>query len=235
MEDLWPFNEESVAYAIANCRIPVVSAVGHEVDITISDYVADMRAPTPSAAAELIAPDGDEMLHTFCAWEVALEDAIARQLQQQQSALNGLRARLRHPGEKLQNQSQQLDHLEIRLRRAIAQRLQQAQFTLHSMVARQQYLHPEKPIKLHQQSTAQLERRLQQAMQYRLDRQRQRLGKTVELLDSVSPLNTLKRGYAMITDADGKVVRQAKQVTIGASVTATLAEGKLICRIETIT
>jgi exodeoxyribonuclease VII large subunit len=234
LEDLWPFNEESVAYAIANSRIPVVSAVGHEVDITISDYVADMRAPTPSAAAELITPDGDEMLQTFCGMEVLLEESAARKLQQLQQRLDSLHARLRHPGEKLQAQSQRLDHLEIRLQRVMQQRLHTARLRLDNLSSRQTYLHPEKPIQQNKDVVKQLQTRLTAQINNQLERQKQRLGKAVDLLDTVSPLNTLKRGYAITSNQNGEIIRKAAQVEIGERINTKLGEGELTCVVETI-
>jgi exodeoxyribonuclease VII large subunit len=233
LEDLWPFNEESVAYAIANSRIPVVSAVGHEVDITISDYVADMRAPTPSAAAELITPDGDEMLQTFCGMEVLLEESAARKLQQLQQRLDSLHARLRHPGEKLQAQSQRLDHLEIRLQRVMQQRLHTARLRLDNLSSRQTYLHPEKPIQQNKDVVKQLQTRLTAQINNQLERQKQRLGKAVDLLDTVSPLNTLKRGYAITSNQNGEIIRKAAQVEIGERINTKLGEGELTCVVET--
>jgi exodeoxyribonuclease VII large subunit len=234
LEDLWPFNEESVAHAIANSRIPVISAVGHEVDITISDYVADMRAATPSAAAELATPDGNDMLQTFCGMEVLLEESAARQLQQLKQGLDSLRARLRHPGEKLQNQNQQLDHLEARLIQAINQQLQTANFKLENLQTRQSHLHPEMPIQQAQDRVQRLYKRLQTNTNNQLQMQRQRLTKTVELLDTVSPLNTLKRGYAIAADSQGNVIRNSQEVQVGDTVTTKLGEGELDCRVETV-
>lgn len=234
LEDLWPFNEESVAYAIANSRIPIISAVGHEVDITINDYVADMRAATPSAAAELVTPDGNDMLQTFCGMEVLLEESAARKLQQLQQNLESLRARLRHPGEKLQNQNQQLDHLEARLIQAISQKLQTACFKLENLQTRQTHLHPEKPIQQAQEKVHRLYKRLQTSTQNQLQLQRQRLAKTVELLDTVSPLNTLKRGYAIAADSQGKIIRNSQEVKVGDTVTTKLGEGELDCRVEAV-
>ncbi len=234
LEDLWPFNEESVAYAIANSRIPVISAVGHEVDITISDYVADMRAATPSAAAELATPDGNDMLQTFCGMEVLLEESAARKLQQLKQSLDSLRARLRHPGEKLQNQNQQLDHLEARLIQAINQQLQTANFKLENLQTRQSHLHPEMPIQQAQDRVQRLYKRLQTNTNNQLQLQRQRLAKTVELLDTVSPLNTLKRGYAIAADSQGNIIRNSQEVQVGDTVTTKLGEGELDCRVEAV-
>src|SRR5690606_24109450 len=116
MEDLWSFNEEIVARAIFNSHLPIVCGVGHEVDFTIADFVADRRAPTPSAAAEILVPDSDEWLDKFIGYEVALEDAMLRKLSGLQKHLQHLRQRLRHPRQRLEQQAQRLDNLELRLK-----------------------------------------------------------------------------------------------------------------------
>ena len=130
MEDLWAFNEESVARTLFDSAIPTVSAVGHEVDFTIADFVADMRAPTPSAAAELLSPDQQELLAAFNGYRRSLANYTNRHIIALQQQLHHLRQRLRHPGDRLREQSQNLDHLEMRLQAALNSRLQRAQATL---------------------------------------------------------------------------------------------------------
>ncbi len=133
LEDLWPFNEEIVARAIFASEIPIVSAVGHEVDFTIADFVADLRAPTPSAAAELLSPDGEDMLNQFEGFEILLGEAMVRKIRQLEQRTDYLQKRLQHPGRKLQEQAQHLDHLDIRLRRAIAGNMQQQASRMNSL------------------------------------------------------------------------------------------------------
>jgi|TARA_B110000116_G_scaffold272130_1_gene295351 exodeoxyribonuclease VII large subunit len=234
MEDLWAFNEEMVARAIFASKIPLISAVGHETDFTIADFVADIRAPTPSAAAELLSPDREEILAAFEGHEVLLEDALWRKMDASQQKLEHLRARLRHPGDKINGWAQQLDGLEIRLTRAVKSELHEQQQQLQQLKLRQSRFHPQEKLHDLQQQLKYLQQRLQHETDINLQQQRQRLAKACELLDSVSPLNTLKRGYAMVTDKAGNIVYDAANVSCGDSVSTQLASGKIICKVEKI-
>lgn len=234
LEDLWPFNEEIVARAIYASALPIVSAVGHEVDFTIADFVADLRAPTPSAAAELITPDGEEWLETFISYEVMLEDAIARRLAHVQQKLEWLRSRLRHPGERLQQQMQRLDGLEIRFQRALRQQLERKHTQLQSLVLRQKPLQPGKRLQQLQLELAQTFKHLHNLTLQQLQNHRQHLGEAVRVLQTLSPLNTLERGYAITCDLQGKVIRHSEDVRAGEEITTRLSKGKLLCRVEKV-
>ncbi len=206
LEDLWAFNEEIVARAIYNSQLPVVSAVGHEVDFTIADFVADARAPTPSAAAELLSPDSNEMMDTLSGFEQLLNRQMLLQLQTGKQQLNWLQSRLRHPGNRLQEHNQRLDELELRLINSWRNQRQQQQLgidLLHARLKQQTPLHLIKQLK---QKTSNLYQRLEKQIQRQLERQQQRLKTTMHLLDTVSPLSTLDRGYAIVTAADGKII-----------------------------
>jgi exodeoxyribonuclease VII large subunit len=201
MEDLWSFNEEIVARAIFNSELPIVSAVGHEVDFTIADFVADLRAPTPSAAAELLVPDADDWLDKFIGFEVLLEEAMLRRLQQWQKHLHNLRQRLRHPRERLEQQSQRLDNLELRLKNHIKHLLSDFKNRIKQLEIRQQAHHPQVRLQQLKERVAAHHQRLQTA-QYRLiERKQQALGEAVRMLNTLNPLSTLERGYGLITDA----------------------------------
>jgi len=189
LEDLWAFNEESVARAIAASDLPIVSAVGHEIDFTIADMVADQRAATPSAAAELLSPDQREWQNQLQAMEQKLQQLMQRKLADCARELEHLRRRLRHPGHQLREQSQRLDDLEQRLQAAMQRKLQQAGT---------------------------------------------RLAHLAQMLDSLSPLSTLQRGYAIVTDASGRVVTDASTVCAGDKVEARLATGRLQLTVDEI-
>lgn len=234
LEDLWAFNEEVVARAIFASKIPLVSAVGHETDFTIADFVADSRAPTPSAAAELLSPDREEILAAFEGHEALLEEALWRKLDTSRQKLEHLRARLRHPGDRLNGWAQQLDNLEIRLTRAIQSQLHKQQHLLQQLNLRQSQFHPQEKLQQLQQQLNNAQQRLLHESDINLQTQKQRLAKASELLDSVSPLRTLKRGYAMVTDSDNGVLTDTKNVNIGDNIQAQLANGKLTCTVKDI-
>lgn len=234
LEDLWPFNEETVARAIFASELPLVSAVGHEIDFTIADFVADLRAPTPSAAAELLVPDAEDWLETFAGYEILLQEAIERKLHLLSQRLEWLRTRLRHPGERLQQQAQRLDGLELRLVRAVDHQLLRCHTRLNTLMLRQKPLQPGLRIQRLNQQIAQHHAALQKNIQRHLRMQQQRLAEAVRLLQTVSPLNTLQRGYAIVTDPQQRVITSSRQVTQGESISARLAEGELQCRVEKI-
>lgn len=232
LEDLWPFNEEMVARAIYASAMPIVSAVGHEVDFTIADFVADLRAPTPSAAAELMTPDGDKWLENFIQYEFALEEILTRKIEHNRQKLAWLRSRLRHPGERLQQQSQRLDSLEIRLKHRIQHQLHDARHRLQALVLRQQPLHPRLALQTAQNRLQDAQQQLRQSMTRQLEQRQQSLASHIRVLQTVSPLNTLERGYAVVQDAEGNILRDSAQTKPGDVVTASLGKGKLVCEVQ---
>lgn len=234
LEDLWPFNEEAVARAIYASELPVVSAVGHEVDVTISDFVADLRAATPSAAAELVVPDAGEWQQQFRAYAQRLSQTMTRRLLAEKRHLQHLSKRLRHPGERLQQQSQRLDGLELRLGRAIQQQLTRQQHRLQNLTLRHRAHNPAPLVRQWHQRIEQLRTRLDRQMQQQLKTKRQRLSEAGRMLHSVSPLSTLERGYAIVSDESGQVVRAAEQLQPGDSMTTRLAKGEVVSRVEKI-
>ncbi|MGB2465340.1 MAG: exodeoxyribonuclease VII large subunit [Porticoccaceae bacterium] len=228
LEDLWSFNEESVARAIFASDIPVVSAVGHEVDFTIADFVADLRAPTPSAAAELLSPDGEEMLNQFEGLELLLAEATIRKIRQLEQRTDYLQKRLQHPGRKLQEQSQHLDHLDIRLRRAMAGKLQQQRLQGQSLQDRLLRQSPSDAIALRKQAVATSVKQMIRAVNQQLETKQNQTAQAMHLLDTVSPLKTLGRGYSIIRDKQNAVVRSVTEVQAGDQLKGQLVDGELV-------
>jgi len=235
LEDLWPFNEEMVAHAIFASKLPIVSAVGHEVDFTIADFVADLRAPTPSAAAELITPDGEDWLEKFIGFEVLLEEAMLRKFKHLHQKLDWLRSRLRHPKDKLEQQSQRCDALEMRLKNAIQKALTQSQNHLNTLVLRQKVQHPQARL-LQLTNRFQLARQnLVKAQSQIFIKKRQGFNEALRMLNTLSPLKTLERGYSLTTRVDSNTpVTTSEQLKPGAKIKTQVAKGEFIAIVEKI-
>lgn len=228
IEDLWSFNEESVARAIYDCTLPTLSAVGHETDFTIADFVADQRAPTPSAAAESISPD-------HLQWQAGLEQLqqrLTRHCRQQilsaRTALEGVERRLRHPGERIQQFAQRLDESEQRLQRAqqwlIEQKSQQLQ--RHWLTLQNQA--PQRKIALLKQQIDGQQQQLLHAIQHRLHSTAQRLASHAHTLDALSPLATLSRGYSITLNQKQEALLDAGQLQVGEQITTRLERGQVV-------
>ncbi|WP_076428078.1 exodeoxyribonuclease VII large subunit [Aquipseudomonas alcaligenes] len=232
LEDLWCFNEEAVARAVALCVTPIVSAVGHETDVSISDFVADVRAPTPSAAAELLAPDSSDLQRRLDSLSRRLTLSLRTRLSREQLRLDGLARRLRHPGERLRQQAQRLDDLDMRLRRAFAQQSTSRQERLARLEGRLHAQHPGRALALLRQRLDSLGERLPRAIELQLRQQRRQLENLAQTLHIVSPLATLGRGYSILLDERGQAVRSAAQTHPGQRLKARLGEGELDVRVE---
>jgi exodeoxyribonuclease VII large subunit len=232
LEDLWAFNEEVLARTIGASPIPVVSAVGHEIDFTIADFVADVRAPTPSAAAEMVSPDGAERRKRLARLDARLYQCTLTAVQRKKQALSWLEKRLRHPGRRLQEIAQRLDELEQRLRHAQRSFTRHALSRLAELTARLHRHTPEHRIDRLAARRSELARRLGSAVTRLRERRSERLASTVRALDAVSPLATLGRGYAIVGRPSGGVLRDTREIATGETVQARLAKGRLLCRVE---
>ena len=233
LEDLWAFNEESVARAIADCPIPLVSGVGHEIDFTIADLVADVRAPTPSGAAELVVPDSHIWLRQVQGLERRTMLAAARVLDGIRSTHRALASRLArcHPGFQLRQNAQRLDDLRQQLGAALRNRLALDRLRIGSAVARLRSASPAVRVHMASERVAAARLRLAAAARGQLTRPGTRLAVLSGRLHTVSPLSTLARGYAIVQDAAGNVVRSTLQVQPGDPITARVADGLLNAKI----
>jgi len=235
LEDLWPFNEESVAQAIYHSVIPIISGIGHEIDFTITDFVADMRAPTPSAAAELVTPDKDELLLSIAQLKRHFIRLLQQKLQQFQQHLDWITKHLQqqHPKRRLIEQTQQLSlyeatlsRLQLKLLSDIATKLQTDSIKLVGLTPYHR-IHA-----LQQQLSIQLQH-LQNRMSNTLQQQQQFLSNAATKLDTLSPLATLKRGFAIATLAKNQaILRSVKQVMSHDRISLHLMEGSITCVVE---
>jgi exodeoxyribonuclease VII large subunit len=234
LEDLWAFNTEPVARAIYHARTPVMSAVGHEGDVTIADLVADRRAPTPSAAAEMAVPVRAELAEQLRQQSGALERALRRLLGEQRLALLRMSAELGSPRGLLDRARMRLDDDGARLAAAAHRRLRQAHDGLGR--ARERLSTQEPRLKLHRHRAALvgLRARLERALGGRLQRGRSELGEQAARLEALSPLGVLARGYSIVLDRAGQAVRDARALRVGDRLLVRLQRGGLRGRVEEI-
>ena len=223
IEDLWAFNEEIVARAISSSDIPIVSGVGHETDFTIADFVADERAPTPTAAAQRVAPDRHALLVNLHDQAQHLQRAQRNRLQNAMQAVDYLQRRLVHPAQHLQRQTRQLDQLHQRMQRVHAYR-QQHQYWQWQSLARRLLSVSRDWIRL-QDRQANLAQRMVKAMHAGQAKRSVRMENAAQHLILLDPKNVLTRGYSMVQDAGGGVVSDAGQLEIGAELSIIFARG----------
>ncbi|HEX7013348.1 MAG TPA: exodeoxyribonuclease VII large subunit [Steroidobacteraceae bacterium] len=234
LEDLWAFNEEVVARAIYECSIPIVTGIGHEIDFTIADFVADVRAPTPSGAAELVAPDCNEWLRSFALLARRLEVAVRRSLRNRQDRTRWLERRLSqlHPGTQLRQQAQRLDELEQRLVRAMRSELGSRRSAVAHLFAHLRQHSPAVRVEAARGRLQVARAAMRSTIARHLERRHTRLRIAAGKLDAVSPLATLKRGYAIVTNASGNVITDARGLRTGEEIEARLARGSVRARVE---
>lgn len=237
LEDLWSFNDERVARAIFASRIPVVSAVGHETDVTIADFVGDLRAPTPSAAAEMVSRNQQELLRQLQNGQQRLEMAMDYFLANRTRRFTQIHHRLQqqHPQLRLARQQTALERLQKRMSFALDNQLKRAVSRQQRVVQRLNLQNPQSRIHRTQTRIQQLEYRLAENLRTQLSATRERFGNAVTHLEAVSPLSTLARGYSVTTAADGAVLKQVKQVKAGDTLTTRLGDGVVVSEVSAIT
>ncbi|WP_298580145.1 exodeoxyribonuclease VII large subunit [uncultured Luteimonas sp.] len=236
LEDLWAFNDEALARAIADSPVPVVSAVGHETDFSLSDFAADLRAPTPSAAAELLVPSRVDLGQRVAGLQrraAALQANHLRQLAQRADRA-ALRLNAQRPQARLLAHARRSDEALRRLHSAWQQRLQAHAADLRHARAVLQAMRPQRRLQLLRQQLADTHPRLQAAIARRVQRDALQLRGLARSLEAVSPLATIARGYSIVQRGDGRVVRNTRDVVAGDAVHARLADGRLQLRVEAV-
>jgi exodeoxyribonuclease VII large subunit len=237
LEDLWAFNEELVARAIYASEIPIISGIGHETDFTIADFVADLRAATPSAAAEHASPDQQQWLSRFVYLESRLQQQLQRKLNQKQQTLDWLTKRLQqqHPGQKLVGNVRRMEELEARLNQAMQTKLRHMTGLIEAKTAKLWQHNPAITINSLKQRQEYLTNRLVSATAHKLKQLHQRLLNSSQTLHAVSPLATLSRGYAMvISPSSGEIIRSTEQLKPGDVVQTRLAQGRFTSQIKVV-
>ncbi len=233
LEDLWSFNDEQLAHAIFASEIPIISAVGHEIDFTIADFVADVRAPTPSAAAEIAVPDVTELLSSIANYKSRLYQLITQRIRTDKQQLTHLKLRLPQPQTKIRQQMQTIDRLEQQLHRNYVQIINNKRQQVDYWTVRLK--HPQAKIEVQKQKINHLLERLENRIKQKLQHLQSHLTQQVRTLSAVSPLNTLERGYSITTDSrTGKVVHIASEVELNQMITVRLQQGQLMCVVQDI-
>lgn len=236
LEDLWAFNDEALARAIAASPVPVVSAVGHETDFSLSDFAADLRAPTPSAAAELLVPSRIDLGQRLAGLQRRANALQANHLRQlaQRADRAALRLAAQRPEARLHAHARRRDEAMRRLRSALRQRLQAHAASLRHARAVLQATRPQRRLQQLRQQLADTQPRLQAAIARRLQRDALQLRGLARSLEAVSPLATIARGYSILQRDDGRVVRTTRDVAPGDPVAARVADGRLRLRVEAV-
>lgn len=234
LEDLWTFNEEKVARAIADSRIPIVSAIGHEVDFTIADLVADFRAPTPTAAAEMVIPNRAQLEARLDNLRNRLARTVMDRLAVSRRTIEAHKRILGDPTLLLDQFRLTTDHALAALQFAFSSVIHQRQLVLAGLSQILARHTPQQRLAYQRQEVHELRRRLGQAMLRQQERKRATLGKTASLLHAISPLAVLGRGYSIVQQKNGNVIRSYAEVHPGQNISITLSRGGIDCEVKKI-
>lgn len=236
LEDLWSFNEESVARAIFNCSIPVVSGVGHEVDITIADFVADHRAATPTAAAETVTPDQQAWMQTLDWYQSRLHQLAGEKITRAGERLSWLRTRLtqQHPLANLQRLGQRVNDIDKRMRMTMDYKIRAASDRMQHLHTRLLSCSPAINIRNYRNNIERLQQQAQFHIRSAVEQRKSHLSTLASTLNVISPLQTLSRGYSITSNADGQAITNTDSVSQNELINTRLHSGQLISRIEKI-
>lgn len=232
IEDLWAFNNEQLARFIFAANIPIISAIGHEIDFTISDFVADIRAPTPSAAAEIASPNDSEQRSALTQIEHQLTQTIIRVISEKSNQFSLTKTQLRHPGDTINQWHQRIDQIQYRLEKSTQSVLEHKEKRISIAQSRLASSSPIKRISELSQRVKELENRLDKSIVNHVDRLKFRFQNLATTLDAVSPLATLKRGYTIVKDESGEVLQTLKKAEQHKNLNILFSDGSLNVCIE---
>jgi exodeoxyribonuclease VII large subunit len=235
IEDLWAFNNETLARTIFECSVPVVSGIGHEIDFTIADFVADHRAATPSAAAEMVSPDQMHIKQTLALQQNRLMQFLQASLSTLRQNISHLEKRLPHPATQLQNNAQRLDALSIRMNHSIKSTVTQQNHRLHEQLSTLGRNSPLHKLQFYIERSEQIHQRLQQAANHYYQNLNAQIQTLARALNAVSPLATLNRGYAIVQKYDNQeIIRNAEQLDPGDEVLTRFSQGQARCTVNEV-
>ena len=236
IEELWSFNEELVARAIFNSKIPIISAVGHETDITISDFVADLRAPTPTGAAELAVPSQIELLDRIVVLRKTLTKDINREINKHQQYFARLLQSyaFRYPEQLLKQKEQELDNYLEQLQRSFSQNYKETETAFTHLFRRLASQHPAKQLEQANKNLSKIMKQQNLSMSQIIDKNSVKLANNIDKLTLVNPLEIMKRGFALPFTSEGKIIKSVKKVKQKETITINLSDGNLNCQVLTI-
>ncbi|MGM0751410.1 MAG: exodeoxyribonuclease VII large subunit [Bacillota bacterium] len=236
IEELWAFNEEIVAKAIVESKVPVISAVGHETDFTIADFVADLRAPTPTAAGELAVPHIDDLLERIMNRKLRLIKSFKTKLQSERSRLNGLTKSyaLRNPRNLYQQKIEKVDRLTDQLQKNISLHVKQNRDQLSGLHSRLQRVHPSQLITIQHERVLFMQRVLEKQFKQVLKGKNHRFSSALSTLHALSPLKIMDRGYSLVYQDEGTLIKSSQQVKAGDRLEINVRDGKIHCEVESV-
>ena len=234
IEDLWAFNDETLARSIHNSKIPIISAVGHEIDYTICDFVSDCRAPTPSAAAEIVSPDINSIIQRLNEKELQLNHLILGFLQACYQKIDNLFMRIRNPNDYLLHIQTQIEGLQNRIYKNITSKIKIDKETLTHIDKNLQRNHPSEYLCNLSDRLCLLEKKLNNEIIKLLITKQEKWENSLRLLEAVSPLNTIKRGYAIVLNKDKKIIKRTSDIKINDRIFTMLGDGGVFSNIEEI-